>query len=351
MRLYRTPALAVLLATTTTTGFDPKADIARHVVLAYLRTAYMRLIGHGAAVTRITKRGMIVTGLASLLVGCMRSRAAKNVDLVQPYSPALERALFPQELPFLALYRRGQRTLGFAAVVHSSDPSSKTFGLISAAFTKLRPRSVILEGFPTMWGSNPKKIVEKVGQPASGSYDLGEDMHAARLAVQSGAKVWGGEPTTSELAAHLTQLGFSREDIFFASLLGPLAQDLEARVFSSPADPRFTVAYDRWAKLDAPQYGMTSPPEPQAFREWFRRNYGRTLEADTEWHTRGGPGQAGKAGEIGRAANLQRDRRLFELATRLAQTNGPVLIVYGGSHLASLWRAFQASLGSPTISA
>ncbi len=299
---------------------------------------------------RISRRAMVV-GSAAILFGCMRRVTAPNADLVQAYSPTLEQTLFPRKLPFLALYRRTGRTLGFAAVVHSSDSSSETFRLITSAFTAVRPKSVILEGFPTAWGGNPNKVVEEVGAPASGSYELGEGMHAARLAVESKADIWGGEPTGTELAAHLTSLGFTREDVFFASMFGPLAQDLEAKVFSGTSDPLFDRAYRRWSKLDAPQYGLSAAPEPNAFREWFRRNYGRHLEEDADWHTRGGPGQAGKAGEIGRAANLQRDRHLFQLAMRLVQTRGPLLVVYGGSHLASLWRAFEASMGSPAITA
>lgn len=293
----------------------------------------------------------MVIGSVSVLFGCTRRTAATNSDLVQPYSPTLEQRLLPRKLPFVALYKRGDRTLAFAAVVHSSDPNGATFGLITEAFTAVRPKSVILEGFPTSWGSNPSQIVEKVGRPGSGSYDLGEDMHAARLAVRSGARMWGGEPTGSELAAHLTGSGFTRQDVFFASMFGPLAQDFDAKAFAGPADPLFDAAYRRWAKLDAAQYGLATPPEPSAFKDWFRRNYGRSLEADADWHTRGGPGQAGKAGEIGRAANLQRDRHLFALAMRLASAEGPLLIVYGGSHLASLWRAFEAAMGTPAIRA
>ncbi len=297
---------------------------------------------------RITRRALVI-GSGSVLFGCLSRAPRSNVDLVQAYSPTLQRTLFQRELPFLALYHDKGRTLGFAAVVHSSEPGSETFKLITDAFTVVQPKSVILEGFPTAWGSNPNKIVGKVRQPPSGSYDLGENMHAARLAVQSGADIWGGEPTTSELAAHLLNLGFTREDVFFASMFGPLAQDLEAKVFSSPSDPLFDTAYRRWATVDAPQYGLATAPEPDAFKNWFRRNYGRPIEADVDWHTRGGPGQAGRAGEIGRAANLQRDRHLFELAIRLAEGREPLLIVYGGSHLASLWRALGASLGTSTI--
>lgn len=58
-----------------------------------------------------------------------------------------------------------------------------------------------------------------------------------RLAVQSGADFWGGEPSATEIAAHLTSLGFAREDVFFANMFGPLSQNFEAKVFSSSSDP------------------------------------------------------------------------------------------------------------------
>lgn len=110
--------------------------------------------------TYVTRRSMVIAS-AFAVFGCVRRVSAGNVDLVQAYSPTLQQRL-PRELPFTALYRRHGRTLAFAAVVHSRDPTSKTFSVISDAFDQVQPRSIILEGFPTAWGSNPKRILDKV---------------------------------------------------------------------------------------------------------------------------------------------------------------------------------------------
>jgi hypothetical protein len=291
--------------------------------------------------------------LAVAAFGCTAATPLPpSADLVDFYSPRREQALFKHSRPLLAEYYLGQKRLGFAAVVHSSEPRSPTFRVLDEGFRIISPAAVILEGFPTAWGPNPPRVMSKLARTVdpTDSYAAGEDMYAARLAKSSRATVWGGEPEDAEIASGLRKLGFADRDIFFASMFGPLAQDLEAKVFAAPDDPAFDVAYRRWAKLNAKNYDPTAPPGSEAFKAWFHRNYGRALRDDPEWFTRGGPGQRGLAGEIGRASNRIRDQHMFRLALRLMASEKRVLLVAGRSHLSSQWRALAAALGKPRIS-
>jgi hypothetical protein len=293
--------------------------------------------------------------LASLLIAASTVSFAHHApqaatSLVDFYSPQRQDRLFGDRLPLLAEYRKAGAQLAFAAVVHSSDPKSATFRMLAAAFQKHHPAAVLLEGFPTGWGPNPPHIMSKVTGAVSGSsYDVGEDMYAARMAAVSGAVVWGAEPDDAEIAAALHRIGFSARDVFFASMFGPLAQDLEAKVFTEPDGPAFEKSYHEWATINAKAYDPTVTLDSSAFRTWFLQHYGSSLEQDASWSERGGPGQPGIAGKIGRASNRVRDQHMFELATRLAKQDKRVLIVAGGSHLSSQWRALKATFGTPVV--
>lgn len=274
-----------------------------------------------------------------------------HVSLVSSYDSAREQKLFATDAPVVAFFGHGPRTVAFVGVVHSSDDTSPTFRAIDRAFAQAKPRVVILEGFPTSWGPNPAKIVSKAAnQPdAANSYDVGEDMYAARLALRARATIWGGEPTDAELRNELVKAGFKPRDIFFASMLGPLAQDLEAKEFADVSDPNFGKSYRSWADINAPAYDPSAPRDAAAFVDWFKAHYDHTLADDPEWFTRGGPGQKGLAGQIARASNRIRDQHMVRETLNLACGNGPVLLVAGRSHLSSQWQALRQELGTPRV--
>lgn len=313
--------------------YDPR-------LLSNSRCCYAAVMRHVLALS------LLFTGSAALAHPALRPAT----ELVDFYSPQRQDMLLGDRLPLVANYSGRAGDLAFAAVAHSSDPKSPTFRMITGTFKKMRPTTVILEGFPTTWGPNPARIINKVASGAlASSYDVGEDMYAARLAATTGAVVWGAEPDDAEIAARLKKAGFSARDIFFASMFGPLAQDREAKIFVEPHGSAFEKSYRQWATVNARNYDHTAPLDPGAFRSWFEQHYGRTLEQDPDWSDRGGPGQAGIAGKIGRASNRIRDQHMFALAARLAGSGQRVLLVAGGSHLSSQWRALKATFGVPTI--
>lgn len=319
------------------------------------RCRLQRMERLGGAIVAVVV-GSCASALASSAAAASNAKAicadySHQVSLVSSYDPAREQKLFPTDAPVVALFGRRPRSLIFVGVVHSSDDTSPTFRALDLGFAKARPRAVILEGFPESWGPNPARIVSKAAKPpnSANSYDLGEDMYAARLALRTGAVIWGSEPTDAELRDQLVKLGFKRRDIFFAAMFGPLAQDLEAKQFADVSDPRFEKSYRRWAEINAPEYDATAPRDSAAFGDWFKTHYGHTLADDPEWFDRGGPGQKGLAGQIARASNRIRDKHMVAEALRLACGNGPVLLVAGRSHLSSQWQALRDALGRPRV--
>lgn len=299
----------------------------------------------------LTRRSF-AAGLPAVAAGCASlAPVAGDPALVDPYAPEREAALYPVEPPFLAVFERGGRTLGFVTAVHTTERNSRTFSAIRQGLERVRPAALVLEGFPAAWGDNPAKIVEDTRRMTAAdadSWERGEGVYAASLAVARGVPFRGGELTDAELHRALTAEGFATDDVFFTSLLGPLAQDLRAKTFAGPADPRFEPAFDGWAGPIAKDIGR-KPPSLSEFEGWYVKTFGISLEKDPRWSERGGPGERELPGRIGRASNLLRDRRLFELSLRMLNERRRVLVVYGGSHLSSLWRALEGALERPRI--
>ena len=291
--------------------------------------------------------------LASLFLGAAGSAPlVSDPGLVDPYDEAREARLYGREQPFIALYRRAPYVLGVVASVHSVDPSSKTFASIDRAFDLVRPAIVILEGFPTTWGKNPERILAHIphrNDPGASSYARGECVHAASLAVDRGVEFCGGELTDRELIGSLVQQGYDAQDIFYAAMFGPLAQDARAGDFTGPTDLRFAPAFDKWARNLRPDYPASVDTSFTGFQAWFARIYGRPLDSDPDWADHGGPGEPEIAGQIGKASNLLRDQYVVGLMIRLLNERQRVLTVFGGSHLSSQWRALKAALGSPRL--
>lgn len=313
----------------------------------------MRTGVSGADPLLACNRRVALLGTAVLFLGgAGKGQLRGRPQLVVPYAPEREARLYPRAVPFIARYRRTGRDLGFVAVEHGVDPNSPTFKAVAKAFRIIRPRMLIVEGFPTSWGQSPPRIggkVERRNDPKADSYDRGEDIYAVNLAMREHIPFIGGDVSDPEIYASLVAEGFRPDDIAFSSMFGPLNQDLGAGVFSRPSGPEFEAAYRKWAGIIFPSYPNPPSSDPSGFRAWFERIYGRPPEADEHWAEHGGPGEPEVPGRIGNAVNLIRDRHLFTTAIAMLNAHGSVVVVYGGSHLSSLWDAFAEAIGLPSI--
>ncbi|MEZ5945346.1 MAG: hypothetical protein R3C13_10985 [Hyphomonas sp.] len=290
-------------------------------------------------------RRYLLALIASLPAACVRP--GSGASLVSTYDPAREASIYPEGPPFVAVFAKGKTKLGWVAAVHTPAPQSPTADTIALAFAAVRPRAVVLEGFPTRWGANPDRILRRLSRLPEDQGDEGDV--AARAALASGADIWGGEPTDAELAAALAGEGYAADDIFYTALLGPLEQDQRNGVFSTVQGPEFEESFLSIAAAMAPSYAVDAPSGPEGFRNWFNARFGVPLEDDPEWFTRGWPGKTGIGAEISRASNRLRDVHAYTVATDRVRTHGRVVVVYGGSHLSSVWGALEHDFGPPHL--
>lgn len=298
-----------------------------------------------------TRRGALA-GLGLLpLEAQARTRVEADPALVDPFTPELQTRLFRQPMPFLAAYRRGPLRLGFVAAVHSTDPKSATFATIRAAFGRIRPRRVVLEGFPAAWGDNPDKMVALIsdhGDPDADAFTRGEAIHAAAQARMRQVPFAGGEMEEAELVNRLAAQGFAREDLLNVMLILVLQQDMGGGAFARPEGDAFEASFARWSRVLAGNYKVPAP-DADAFRRWFAAQFGTDLRTDPVWFQKAWPGAAGLGGRIAQAQGVLRDRFLLGGIAAALNRAERVLVVYGGSHLATLWRGLAVMLGEPAI--
>lgn len=294
---------------------------------------------------RMLNRRVVLAAVAMQPIGCASTPMRVRSDLVQTYDAERQAALYGDG-PIVALYERGGRTLGWIAAVHGPTPDTPTAQLVRDAISALKPRIVLLEGFPTAWGENPDRVIRRVNALPPNEGDEGDV--AVRAAITVGADIWGGEPTDAQLAAALAAQGYAPGDVFFAALLGPLEQDQRNGEFDAPEGAAFDAAFNRLAHAMAPSYAAPTPTRAD-FEAWFQTRFGVSLKDDPEWFTRGWPGRDGIGAEIARASNRLRDVHAYSTVIALLSERRSVVVVFGGSHLSSVWAALEHGFGRPRL--
>lgn len=292
-------------------------------------------------------RRLALLGALSV-AGCASAR--QQPEGVSEFSLALQ-ARLPRQPPFLAVFERGDRTLGFVAARHSIDGDHPTFALVCTAFDAIQPRAVIIEGIETAHGERPRPILDQARRlkAASTPFAAGEAIYTAQLAMDRDIPFWGGEPSDQAIYATLLAGGSDPQDAFYASLFGPLEQSRREGDITSPSDPHFDPVFERWARSTA--HGLTPAPDPSAsaFRAWYRDRTGLDLNADPHWLANHDPDHPGPVQRENKLHMKIRDQHLLDLIRSRLDTHGRVLVVYGGSHIATMWSPLVRQLGRPRL--
>lgn len=311
--------------------------------------------------------------LLSLLVG-MLIEASVNAaapfilpseDRIQPSSLELERRVEPWcpgdcavGVPFVASYRKGIERLVFVGAHHAFQPNSPTMRAVKAGFDRLQPKVVILEGFPTAMGENPPPLVAEAHRyavPDADEFARGEAMYAASIALMWGVPFLGGEPTREEELQVLKIKGFTDTDIAFSGLLNGLSQALRSGDIPDTSRGSLVKIYPRLVQelklpLDHGGWNLDAPPLDE-LRRRYRDIYEVDLVGDHEFPLRIDVGDTTRHGQQNKVGMMTRDRHLLGLIEQQLAERHSVLVVFGGSHWATLSKALQEQLGKPKIKA
>ena len=284
-------------------------------------------------------------------------------DRILPSSLELERKTEPWcpghcavGVPFVARYRKGAERLVFVGARHAFRPNAPTMRAVDEGFAEIQPNIVIVEGFPTAMGENPPPLVaeaHRYGAPDADEFARGEPMYAASIALKRGIPFLGGEPTREEQIQVLKAKGFTDADLAFSALLGEFSQALRSGDIPDTSTGSLAKDYPRAAQalklpLDHGGWNLDAPSLDE-FRQRYRDIYGVDLVGDHEFPLRIDVGDTTRHGQQSSVDMITRDRHLLGLIEQQLAERHSVLVVYGGSHWATLSAALEKRLGKPKV--
>lgn len=285
-------------------------------------------------------------------------------DRIRPSSLELERRVEPWcpgdcavGVPFVASYRKGTEHLVFVGAHHAFQSNSPTMRAVKAGFDHLQPEVVILEGFPTAMGENPPPLVaeaHRYGTADADEFVRGEGMYAASIALVRKVPFIGGEPTREEQSQVLKAKGFTDADLAFSGLLGAYSQALRSGDMPDTSAKSLAKIYPRLAQeLKAPpnRGGWNlDAPSLEEFRERYKKMYGLDIVGDDKFPLRiDVVNDNTRNGQQAKVDMMTRDRHLLGLIEQQLVERHLVLVVYGGSHWATLSAALQERMGKPKV--
>ena len=308
--------------------------------------------------------GVLLIGLLTKAVNAAAPFSLPSEDRIQTSSLELERRVEPWcpgdcavGVSFVASYRKGTERLVFIGVHHDFQPNSPTMKAVKAGFAHFQPKLVILEGFPTAMGENPPQLVavaRRYGTAGADEYARSEGAYAGSVALAMGVPFIGGEPTREEQTQVLKAKGFTDADLAFSGLLGAYSQALRSGDMPDMSAESLAKIYPRLAEeLKAPpsRGGWNlDAPALEEFRERYQTMYGVSLVGDEQFSLRiDVVNDTTRHGQQGRVDMMTRDRHLLGLIEQQLTERQRVLVVYGGSHWATLSAALEKRLGRPKV--
>jgi hypothetical protein len=308
--------------------------------------------------------GLLLGMLVETSVNAATHFTLPSEDRIQPSSLELERRVEPwcpgdcaMGVPFVATYRKGTERLVFVGAHHAYHPNDSTMQAVKAGFDQFQPKVVILEGFPTAMDVNPPQLVAQARQYGTADADefvRSEANYAASIALARAIPFIGGEPTREEQSQVLKAKGYTDTDLAFSALLGAYSQALRSGDMPNTSAESLAKIYPRLAEdIKAPPNRGGSnldAPSLEDFRERYKKMYGVDIVGDDKFPLRiDVVNDNTRNGQQAKVGMMTRDRHLLGLIEQQLTERHTVLVVYGGSHWATLSAVLQERLGKPKI--
>lgn len=308
--------------------------------------------------------GLLLGMLAEASINPAAPLTLPGEDRIQTSSLELERRVEPWcpgdcavGVPFVASYRKGMVRLVFVGVHHAFQANDPTMRAVKAGFDQSRPEVVILELFPTAWGENPPPLVaaaHRYGTAGADEFARSEGIYAASLALERAVPFIGGEPTREELDQVLKAKGFTDADLAFSALLEAYSQALRSGDMPDTSIESLEKMHPRLAEIikgpsNTGGSNLNAPTLPD-FRERYREMYGLDIVGDDNFPLRiDVVNDNTRHGQQIKVSMKVRDRHLLGVIEQQLLEKHTVLVVYGGSHWATLSAALQEQLGKPKV--
>jgi len=263
-----------------------------------------------------------------------------------------------KESPYLVRYKKGDRQLSFVAAKHGAKAENQaTFDLVKSEFDALVPDIVIIEGVFTVCLACPPNCAAAFGAGLQGPFEksecgdrvsrvdsqaeLSEAYHAANLAYYHQPQIpfIGGEILNADLKAHILKKFTAAQ----------FAKYYVMRALGTSVKNGSDCKVDTVKKIAAQSL--------QKFNLEFSENQKLTVDALT--YFQGACKNSRMADQlnakgtftqkISAASAGVRDQHLVQVIANMLKGHKKVLVVYGGGHYDTDYKALDAMLGTPTF--
>ena len=252
--------------------------------------------------------------------------------------------------PYIFELKTGDKELYYFGSSHTSDPNNPLFAEIEAAFNKVNPDIVFVEGMNVRVDKNKFNESIKSATREEAIDRMGESGFTLKLGIDKGIDWSSPEPTDEDLYNNLLAKGFSKDQIFAWDVFLILPQyhrQMNKRGFKQYVQPfldrfkqathweGFDYSYERVMQLGEQIFGEAVDVEndPNALDRidpipWDEKKEKQTI-----------------LNRIGEASSLLRDRKIVSEILNAFKTHKRVFVVYGSSHAAmqepALKKAFE----------
>jgi hypothetical protein len=267
---------------------------------------------------------------------------------VRPWSIKLSQEE-PAKYPYLAHYQFGSKNLFYIAAHHSNSTKSPTFKMIDKILTNYSVQAVLLEGFFHSYGINPKRMIDYAMKDGKDGYFRGgEPIFSIQRSVAGKVNFTGGEPDEKVIMKAVLDKRYTLEDLFGFYFVRQVPEFKE--------DPSLDhknpeALYKRFESGMAHTLSISEENIPSfaEFKRWYQKGNKVRFsftKIDSEVPAPLGDGKL-LTQRVSAVVDEIRNAYIVSVIAELLNKFDNILVVYGGSHLASQQLAIEEMLGTP----
>lgn len=300
---------------------------------------------------------VFIAALASIL-GCRHQAGLSNSSvefdskLLLPWSMAHQN-VGTAKSPALYEFKRHGKTLWYLASKHSNSVDAPGFKLIEWAMENRSPDIIILEGFGSSLGLNPKDIAYAALEGAkSGFYPSGEVGFAIEKALERKIPFIGGEPSDRAIFNSAIRRGYSANDLLSFEFVRRMPQINRSGELKGK---KIETIYSDYIRSRAKTYQIEDTVLSfDEFKKWYSAKQGKEFSLSSGEKGETAPIDSGPylgpyfTQKISIDLTRDRDEHIISTIGEMLTRYNNVLIIYGSSHYRIQHEALKQTMGAPT---
>ena len=272
------------------------------------------------------------------------SSVSFNYKLIEPWTSVGQKNE-PYQSVFIAKFQKNNKSLNYIAANHSNDIESATFKTIKKAMDELSPEVIILEGFSSDEGINPKGMIRHGERCLKSKFsNCGEPAYAIHLANQLEIPFIGAEPSDLAIMKEMVNKGYTVLDIAGFYLLRQIPQLKRQGKLKSLKD--FPEQAESSLRSNSKRLGLKTNISFSSFKSWYNDN-NKTNKSFYDFDSNdAAPIQDGSYfQQISSKIGFVRENGINKIIEEKVHEYSNVLVVYGAGHLVKSRKLYEDYFG------